>query len=84
MRYISTKRLWVFIRMSASIIQEVANRSKQINVKFYQLAEDDKVQLNKHVTRSTEDEYEILSISTKEKILAQLTGGLEILGTKYK
>ena len=63
--------------------REVASRSKRINVKFDQLAEADKVQFNKRVTRSTADGYEILSNKTRKKIPALLAEGLELLETKY-
>ena len=63
--------------------REVVSRSKRINVKFDQLAEADKVQFNKRVTRNTADGYEILSIKTRKKIPELLAEGLELLETKY-
>ena len=63
--------------------REVVSRSKRTNVKFDQLAEADKVQFNKRVTRNTADGYEILSIKTRKKIPELLAEGLELLETKY-
>ncbi len=63
--------------------RETPGRSERINVKFDQLAEADKVQFNKRVTRSTVDGYEILSIKTRKKIPELLAEGLELLESKY-
>ena len=52
-------------------------------VSFDQLAENDKVQFNKRITRSTADGYEILAIRSKKKVPELLAEGLELLEAKY-
>jgi hypothetical protein len=51
--------------------------------KFTQLAETEKVQFNKRVTRGTADGYEMLAIRTRRKVPDLLAEGLALLQQKY-
>lgn len=51
--------------------------------KFSQVAEHEKVQFNKRVTRSTADGYEMLAIRTRKKVPDLLAEGLELLEQRY-
>lgn len=63
--------------------RQATRRSKRTNAKFDQLAEGEKVQFNKRVTRNTADGFEILAIKTRKKIPDLLAEGLELLEAKY-
>ncbi len=52
-------------------------------VKFMNVADNDKVQFNKRVSRSTADGYEMLAIKTRLKVPELLAEGLELLQEKY-
>ncbi len=51
--------------------------------KFVNVAENDKVQFNKRISRSTADGYEMLAIKTRLKVPELLAEGLELLQEKY-
>ncbi|RVV96567.1 hypothetical protein EKE94_18160 [Mesobaculum littorinae] len=51
--------------------------------KFSQVAEHDKVQFNKRVTRGTADGYEMLAIRTRRKVPELLAEALELLEERY-
>lgn len=51
--------------------------------RFQNMAEGDKVQFNKRITRATADGYEMLSIRTRVKVPELLTEALELLEQKY-
>ncbi len=52
-------------------------------VKFANLAEGDKVQFNKRVSRSVADGYELLAIKTRLKVPDLLGEALYLLQDKY-
>lgn len=54
-----------------------------IEEKFSQIAEGDKVQFNKRVTRGVADGYEMLAIRTRKKIPDLLAEALELLQERY-
>lgn len=51
--------------------------------KFSQVAESDKVQFNKRVTRGVADGYEMLAIRTRKKVPELLAEALEMLEERY-
>ena len=51
--------------------------------KFDQVAEDEKVQFNKRVTRRVADGYEILAIRTRRKVPDLLAEALSLLEEKH-
>ncbi|ATI44056.1 hypothetical protein CBW24_18105 (plasmid) [Pacificitalea manganoxidans] len=51
--------------------------------KFDHVAEDEKVQFNKRVTRGVADGYEILAIRTRRKVPDLLAEALSLLEEKY-
>ncbi len=51
--------------------------------KFSQVAEGDKVQFNKRVTRGVADGYEMLAIRTRRKVPELLAEALELLEQRY-
>lgn len=51
--------------------------------KFDHLAEGEKVQFNKRITRGTADGYEILAIRTRRKVPDLLAEALTLLEEKY-
>jgi len=51
--------------------------------KFTQVAESEKVQFNKRVTRGVADGYEILAIRTRKKVPDLLAEALELLQEHY-
>lgn len=52
-------------------------------VKFAQIAESEKVQFNKRVTRGVADGYEMLAIKTRKKVPELLAEALELLEKRY-
>jgi hypothetical protein len=52
-------------------------------VKFTQVAESEKVQFNKRVTRGVADGYELLAIKTRKKVPELLAEALELLEDRY-
>lgn len=52
-------------------------------VKFTQVAESEKVQFNKRVTRGVADGYELLAIKTRKKVPELLAEALELLEKRY-
>lgn len=50
---------------------------------FTQVAEGEKVQFNKRITRSAADVYEMLSIRTRKKVPELLEEAAELLQEKY-
>lgn len=59
-------------------------RPKPVEVgKFDHVAEDEKVQFNKRVTRRVADGYEILAIRTRRKVPDLLAEALSILEEKH-
>lgn len=51
--------------------------------KFAQVAESEKVQFNKRVTRGVADGYEMLAIKTRKKVPDLLAEALELLQDRY-
>lgn len=51
--------------------------------KFTQVAEGEKVQFNKRVTRGVADGYEMLAIRTRRKVPELLAEALELLEKRY-
>lgn len=51
--------------------------------KFTQVAESEKVQFNKRVTRGVADGYEMLAIRTRKKVPELLAEALELLEGRY-
>jgi len=51
--------------------------------KFTQVAEGEKVQFNKRVTRGVADGYEMLAIRTRKKVPELLAEALELLEERY-
>ena len=51
--------------------------------KFSQVAEIEKVQFNKRVTRGVADGYEMLAIRTRKKVPELLAEALELLQERY-
>lgn len=51
--------------------------------KFSQVAEGEKVQFNKRVTRGVADGYEMLAIRTRKKVPELLAEALELLEERY-
>lgn len=51
--------------------------------KFLQVAESEKVQFNKRVTRGVADGYEMLAIRTRKKVPELLAEALELLQEQY-
>ncbi|MEM7674496.1 MAG: hypothetical protein AAF449_00685 [Myxococcota bacterium] len=51
--------------------------------KFTQVAESEKVQFNKRVTRGVADGYEMLAIRTRKKVPELLAEALELLEERY-
>lgn len=51
--------------------------------KFTQVAEGEKVQFNKRVTRGVADGYEMLAIRTRKKVPELLAEALELLESRY-
>lgn len=51
--------------------------------KFTQVAESEKVQFNKRVTRGVADGYEMLAIRTRKKVPELLAEALELLQERY-
>ena len=51
--------------------------------KFSQVAESEKVQFNKRVTRGVADGYEMLAIKTRRKVPDLLAEALELLEERY-
>ena len=51
--------------------------------KFTQVAEGEKVQFNKRVTRGVADGYEMLAIRTRKKVPELLAEALELLEGRY-
>lgn len=51
--------------------------------KFTQVAEGEKVQFNKRVTRGVADGYEMLAIRTRKKVPDLLAEALELLQERY-
>ncbi len=51
--------------------------------KFSQVAEGEKVQFNKRVTRGVADGYELLAIRTRKKVPELLAEALELLEERY-
>lgn len=59
-------------------------RPKPVEVaKFDHVAEDEKVQFNKRVTRRVADGYEMLAIRTRRKVPDLLAEALELLEEKH-
>ena len=59
-------------------------KQKPVEVaKFDQVAEDEKVQFNKRVTRRVADGYEILAIRTRRKVPELLAEALSLLEEKH-
>jgi hypothetical protein len=52
-------------------------------IKFTQVAESEKVQFNKRVTRGVADGYELLAIKTRKKVPELLAEALELLEAHY-
>lgn len=51
--------------------------------KFTQVAESEKVQFNKRVTRGVADGFEMLAIKTRKKVPVLLAEALEMLEERY-
>lgn len=51
--------------------------------KFSQVAEGEKVQFNKRVTRGVADGYEMMAIRTRKKVPELLAEALELLEERY-
>lgn len=51
--------------------------------KFTQVAESDKVQFNKRITRGVADGYEMLAIRTHKKVPELLAEALDLLQERY-
>ena len=64
-------------------IDATPEAEKRTPVRFVQIAEGDKVQFNKRVTRATADGYEMLAIRTRVKVPELLAEALELLEEKY-
>ena len=63
---------------------EDTERPKPVEVsKFDHIAEGEKVQFNKRVTRRVADGYEILAIRTRRKVPDLLAEALSLLEEKY-
>lgn len=61
-----------------------AERQKPVEAaKFDHVAEDEKVQFNKRVTRRVADGYEILAIRTRRKVPDLLAEALSLLEEKH-
>lgn len=52
-------------------------------LKFTQVAEHEKVQFNKRVSRGVADGYEMLAIKTRKKVPELLAEALELLEDRY-
>lgn len=71
-------------RRQSSVGDLDAKRQKPVEVaKFDHVAEDEKVQFNKRVTRRVADGYEILAIRTRRKVPDLLAEALSLLEEKH-
>lgn len=70
-------------RRRADRAGEVAATSPVQVAKFDQVAEDEKVQFNKRVTRQVADGYEIMAIRTRRKVPELLAEALTLLEEKH-
>jgi len=61
----------------------LAEPEKGRGEKFSQVAEGEKVQFNKRVTRGVADGYEMLAIRTRKKVPELLAEALELLEERY-
>ncbi|MCP4143372.1 MAG: hypothetical protein GY755_24305 [Chloroflexi bacterium] len=76
------------LKLGAPPPRKTANDTKKANiehqpVKFANLADNDKVQFNKRVTRATADGFEMLAIKTRRKVPELLSEAIELLQEKY-
>ena len=70
-------------RRSEAAPESAEDRSETGGEKFSQVAEDEKVQFNKRVTRGVADGYEMLAIRTRRKVPDLLAEGLALLEEKH-
>lgn len=70
-------------RRSESLFEPAGQPQKGRGEKFSQIAEGEKVQFNKRVTRGVADGYEMLAIRTRRKVPELLAEALELLEEKY-
>ncbi len=71
-------------RRQSGAVEPDAERQKPVEVaKFDHVAENEKVQFNKRVTRRVADGYEILAIRTRRKVPDLLAEALSLLEKKH-
>lgn len=71
-------------RRRSELLEHPGERSRPASgEKFSHVAEGDKVQFNKRVTRGVADGYEILAIRTRKKVPELLAEALELLEGRY-
>jgi len=70
-------------RRSEAAQEPTAPSEKGRGEKFTQVAESEKVQFNKRVTRGVADGYEMLAIRTRKKVPELLAEALELLEERY-
>ena len=70
-------------RRSETVEQTQAMPKADRGDKFIQVAEGEKVQFNKRVTRGVADGYEILAIRTRKKVPELLAEALKLLEERY-
>jgi len=70
-------------RRSENRPSPVDDQTETDGEKFSQMAEGEKVQFNKRVTRGIADGYEMLAIRTRRKVPELLAEGLTLLEEKY-
>ena len=63
--------------------KETKPKTKKPPVKFDKESENEKVQFNKRVTRSTADTFDMLAIKTRRKVPELLSEAAEFLESKY-
>ena len=70
-------------RRRSEATPEPGRRGQARDEKFSQVAEDEKVQFNRRVSRGVADGYEMLAIRTRRKVPELLAEGLELLEKRY-
>ncbi|TCP38064.1 hypothetical protein [Rhodovulum marinum] len=70
-------------RRTEAVPEAPTTPEKGRGVKFTQVAEGEKVQFNKRVTRGVADGYEMLAIRTRKKVPELLAEALELLEERY-
>lgn len=70
-------------RRAETAAEAPKNPEKGRGEKFSQVAEGEKVQFNKRVTRGVADGYELLAIKTRKKVPDLLAEALELLEERY-